>query len=243
MIIKCLDHGFVKLRNIAGPTRRLYNNDKTERLFDADDIDVAQAARMSIDALDSERPYADDIKLAKYLFKHAHTSPFEMIEVWIEVMVPIFVDRQMVRHRTWSRNESSGRYIVLPNKYYIPEVVGKRSKIKKQGQDSGLLITTQEWFKEALRDQCERSYFLYETALASDVAPEHARMILHLNHYVHWLGKVDLNNLFKFLTLRLDSTAQVEARVYARAIVDLLLPHIPGLMDIFLDIKSENNLT
>ena len=234
---KCLDHGFVKLRNISGPTRRLSNpgTPDTMRIFDADDIDVAQAARMSFNQMDSNRTYEQDMALAKYLFTHAHSSPFEMIQVWIECKVPIFVDRQMVRHRTWSRNESSGRYIVLPKEFYIPEVVGKVSVNKKQGQDNGLEPNTQEWFKQALCDQCEKSYYLYETALISDVAPEHARMFLHLNHYVYWLGRVDLSNLFKFLTLRLDEHAQIEARVYARAILDLIKPHLPGLTNIFLD--------
>ena len=234
--VNVLDHGFVRLRNLAGPTRREAGfNHETKRWidFDAIDIDVAQVARISFDQMDSERTYEQDMKLARYLLKHNHTSPFEMIQVWIEVAVPIFVDRQLVRHRTWRRNESSARYVVLPDKFYVPDQVGAKPKHKKQGQDSGLEENTQDWFRNSLREQCEKSYFLYETAIASGVANEHARLFLHLNHYVHWVGNVDLSNMFKFLRERGSDGAQVEARVYAAAILKLLKPHLPGLIQIF----------
>lgn len=243
--IKVLDHGFVTLRNLAGPTRRIYDGYSDsirddngffvgiERNFDADDTDPAQAARMSFEQMDSDRTYEQDMKLAKYLLTNGHTSPFEMICVWLEVKVPIFVDRQMVRHRTWSRNESSGRYITLPGEWYIPEVVGGKSPDKKQGQEDNLPPDVQSWFRKSLHSQCERSYGIYSEAIQQGVAPEHARMFLHVNHYVHWIGRVDLSNLFKFLALRTHEHAQIEARVYAQSIVNLLRPHLPGLMALF----------
>lgn len=126
--VNVLDHGFATLRNLAGPTRR------PDQAFDASDIDPAQAARMSFEQMDSERTYEQDMRLAKYLLTHGHTSPFEMVQVWVEVKAPIFVDRQMVRHRTWSRNESSGRYITLPEQWYIPDVLGAKATDKKQGR-------------------------------------------------------------------------------------------------------------
>lgn len=236
--IKVLDHGSVILRNLAGPTRRIAKwNTETElsntRPFDADDIDPAQAARMSFDQMDSSRTYEEDMKLNRYLLKNGHTSPFEMIQVWVEVKVPIFIDRQMVRHRTWRRNESSGRYIVLPDKWYIPAVVGGKAKDKKQGQEDNLEFYVQKNFQDVLQEQCKQSYASYQGFLAQGVAPEHARMFLHLNHYVHWIGNVDLHNLFSFLEKRTHSHTQVEARVYGEAIVALLRPHLPGLMWLF----------
>lgn len=244
-----LDHGSVTLRNLAGPTRRLFNpvgmNQKHDLLlgdeadfrcvrpFDADDTDPSQAARMSFGQMDSDRTYEQDMKLAEYLLVNNHTSPFEMIQVWIEVKVPIFVDRQMVRHRTWSRNESSARYITLPEKWYIPDGVGGKSANKKQGQEDNLPEELQMAFCVDLDNQCSRSYLLYKRYIDAGVAPEHARMFLHVNHYVHWLGSVDLSNMFKFLALRTHSHAQIEAQRYGFAIVDLLRPHLPGLMELF----------
>lgn len=241
--VKVLDHGFVKLRNLAGPTRRTHYkvwlddllHDRL-RAFDADDIDPAQAARMSFDQMDSERTYDEDMKLNAYLLRNDHTSPFEMIQVWVEVKVPIFIDRQLVRHRTWGRNESSGRYIVLPAEWYIPEVVGGKAPNKKQGQEDNLDAETQEWFKGHLAMSCERDYELYADAIKRGVAPEHARMFLHVNHYVHWLGTVNLGNMFKFLRLRDHSHAQVEAQKYAQAIITLLEPHLPGLMALYKEV-------
>jgi thymidylate synthase (FAD) len=231
-VVTVLDHGYVKLRNLAGPTRR-NQEDWPHYTFDACDIDPAQAARMSFEQFGSDRTYEEDMKLNEYLLKNMHTSPFEMIQVWVEVKVPIFVDRQLVRHRTWRRNESSGRYIVLPEEWYIPNVVGGKAPNAKQGQADNLPTATQEWFRRQLQYTCADSYKAYLIAMENGVAPEHARMFLHLNHYVHWLGNVDLGNMFHFLKLRAHSHAQVEAQAYAFAIIDLLRPHLPGLMGLF----------
>lgn len=237
--IKVLDHGYVTLRNLAGPTRRTgmtlsdVVNDTPLRDFDADDTDPANAARMSFEQADSGRTYDEDMRLNEYLLKNEHTSPFEMIQVWVEVKVPIFIDRQLVRHRTWRRNESSGRYIVLPDEWYIPEVVGGAAPNKKQGQEDNLPEDLQAHFKNTLDTLCRGSYAQYQNFIINGVAPEHARMFLHLNHYVHWLGNVDLGNMFRFLRLRTHSHAQVEARKYAEAIIELLRPHLPGLMGLF----------
>lgn len=225
--VKVLDHGSVILRNLAGPTRRW------DAEFDAHDIDPAQAARMSFEQMDSNRTYEQDMKLNRYLLSNGHTSPFEMVQIWVEVKVPIFVDRQLVRHRTWRRNESSGRYIILPDSWYIPEVVGGKAPNAKQGQADNLPEYIQGQFKLDLEEDCEKSYQKYLNYIEAGVAPEHARMFLHLNHYVHWLGNVDLGNMYKFLALRDHSHAQIEAQVYARAIIELLRPRLPGLMQLF----------
>lgn len=242
-----LDHGFVRLANLAGPVRRTTitgTNDDGDyacryRDFDADDTDPAKAARMSFDNFDEERTYEQDMKLSRYLLTNKHTSPFEMIQIWVEVKVPIFVDRQLVRHRTWRRNESSGRYIVLPDQWYIPDKVGGKPLIAKQGQSDGLDQATQDWFKDELEEQCRRGYDTYKTAINYGVAPEEARLFLHLNHYVHWLGNVDLANMFHFLSLRAHSHAQIQAQAYAYAIIDLLKPHLPGLMELFDEVVKQ----
>ena len=203
--MKVLDHGFVILRNVSGPTRR------PEQPFDAHDTDPSRAARMSFDAMDSDRTEDQDMKLADYLMRNWHTSPFEMIQVWLEMKMPIFVARQFVRHRTARLNEVSGRYVELPAEWYIPEVVGGKAASNKQGQEDNLDAATQRRFREELDWQCARSYHLYQRYLQQGVAPEHARMFLHLNHYTHWLWNQDLHNLMHLLSLRLDSHAQVEA--------------------------------
>lgn len=142
-------------------------------------------------------------------------------------------------HRTSSINEVSGRYVQLPNEWYIPEVVGGAAANKKQGQENNLPVEDQAWFKRKLVDQCNASYALYEAAIGRGVAMEHARLFLHLNHYTHWLFKMDLRNLMHFLALRDHSHAQVESREYARAIAELLEPHVPGLMNLYRELVRE----
>lgn len=236
--IQVLDHGFVTLRNIAGPTRRLQDYDVVgdlwaEREFDADDTDAANAARMSFDATDSGRTREQDLKLADYLLRNRHTSPFEQVQVWLEMKLPIFVARQFVRHRTVRLNEVSGRYVTLPAQWYIPEVVGGKPENKKQGQADNLDEGTQAEFKATLNRHCHDGYDSYIYAMGEGVAAEHARMLLSLNHYTHWLWNQDLHNLMHFLSLRDHSHAQVEAQAYAKAIDQLIRRVLPATMELY----------
>lgn len=222
-----LDHGFVKLRNLSGPTRRI------DQPFDAHDIDPANTARMSFDQMDSGRTMEDDLKLAKYLMKNWHTTPFEMIEVWVEMKMPIFVARQFVRHRTVSINEVSARYVTLPAEWYIPISVGGKPVNAKQGQSEGLSEEVQSLFKHNLYDSCSESYHKYLKFVEMGVANEHARMFLHVNHYTHWMWKQDLHNMMHFLSLRSGSHAQIEAQIYAEAIDQLIRAHLPNSMALY----------
>lgn len=224
--IDVLDHGFVILRNVAAQTRRF------DQEFDANDIDPANAARMSFDAMDS-RPEADDLKLARYLMKNWHTSPFEMVQIWMEVKLPIFVARQFVRHRTARLNEISGRYVTLPAEWYIPDVVGGKPADRKQGQDDNLPLEHQLWLQTRLGEQCAQSYCTYLEAIDRGVAAEHARLLLHLNHYTHWLWNQDLHNMMHLLALRVGSHAQVEAQAYAQAKLTLLERVLPNSIALF----------
>lgn len=230
--INVLDHGFVKLRNLSGPTRR-NTEDWPHNTFDADDIDPACTARISFDNLDAERSREQDLKLYEYLIKNKHNTPVEMVETWWEMKLPIFVARQFVRHRTATINEVSARYTVLPEEWYVPEVVGGKSKSNKQGQSDTLTEDLQNGFRIMLENHCRRSYDKYLYYLDKGVAPEHARLFLHVNHYTHWVWKQDLGNLMHFLSLRLHEHAQVEARIYAQAMYDLLKQYLPKSMELF----------
>jgi thymidylate synthase (FAD) len=236
MQIDCLDHGFVKVLNISGPVRRtcIADNGLVEmRNFDADSTDIARAARICFNNFEKERTREKDLGLVDYLIRNHHTSPVEMIEVWLEMKLPIFVARQFIRHRTATVNEVSGRYAILPEEWYIPETVGGKSSSNKQGQDDNLDIKVQKSFKQALDLNCKAAYNCYIHYLKDGVAPEHARLLLHVNHYTHWIWKQNLHNLFHFLALRLHEHAQVEARVYAEAIYTLMKEALPEVMEMF----------
>lgn len=232
-----LDHGFVRLHNLAGPVRRGGEDD----LFDADDTDPAHTARMSFHKMEADRTREDDLKLANYLMAHKHTTPFEMVTVWLEMKLPIFVARQFVRHRTVSINEVSARYVQLPAQWYIPEPehVGLRPANLKQGRElqwAELTPEQQETIHEhcrRLNDNCSKAYADYHWAVEHGIPPEVARLQLHVNHYTHWIWKQDLHNLMHFLSLRVDSHAQWEAQQYGQAVYKLLKQHLPHSMELF----------
>lgn len=229
--VNCLDHGYVALRNVSGPTPR------PDQLFDADDVDIAQAARYSFgDARNVDRTREQDVRLMQYLVKNRHTSPVEMLQLWFEFKLPIFVARQFMRHRMGTFNEVSGRYVQLPPDWYIPSVVGAKPNKEtgiKQGQVDNLDESMQQQFKILLNAHCQQGYETYERALQCNVAPEHARMLLSLNHYTVYLWKVDLHNLMGWMKLRRDPHAQAEAQVYANAVYNLVKQHLPEAINAF----------
>jgi len=228
--LSVLDHGSVRLANLAGPVRR------PNRDFDADDIDPALAARMSFDGGLEPRARELDLKLCDYLMKNRHTTPFEMIECWIEMEMPIFVARQFVRHRTAAINEVSARYVTLPEKWYIPDIriIGAKPKSVKQGRVIGSEPTLeQKLFACNLNSHCQNGYDQYKMAIADEIPNELARCFLSLNHYTHWLWKQDLHNIMGFLSLRVHGHAQYEAREYGEAVLQLLTSSLPESMELF----------
>ena len=229
--IPVLDHGFIRIHNIAGPTRRATELSQ----FDASDTDPANTARMSYNEMNGDRTYEDDLRLASYLMKNKHTSPFEMVTIWIEMKLPIFVARQWVRHRTASLNEMSGRYVQLPVEWYIPrpEAVGIKSASNKQGRNIEEDNTRAKMFCLHLDTECRSSYTAYESALRHGIPTELARLFLHLNHYTHWMWKQDLHNMMHLLSLREDSHAQYEIRQYAHAIAAELRKQLPHSMELY----------
>lgn len=222
---KVLDHGFVKLHNIASIVRRPLEQ------FDASDIDPSLVARMSMDDFAGQRKHEKDMKLVQYLFDHKHNTPIEFTSIWFEMKLPIFVARQIMRSRQPSFNEVSGRYVQLPKEFYIPEPehVGVKPDSIKQGRDitQRLDLSVVGHFIIDLKDACETNYSHYLHYLNAGVAPEIARSFLHVNHYTHFVMKTDLHNLFLFLKKRLASDAQFETTEYAKVMVKLLENVIP----------------
>lgn len=236
MQIDVLDHGYVKLLNISGPIRR------PDEPYDADDIDPAHAARVSYDASDKVHTRKSDLRLCEYLMKNRHTTPFEMIEIWLEMKMPIFAARQFVRHRTVSINEVSARYVTLPNEFYIPvpEAVGVKSASNKQGRTVGKQepadLRRAQAFAIILRNHSKLGYAQYEHALENGIPNELARCFLPLNIYTKWWWKQDLHNIMHFLRLRMDKGhAQWEAVEYGNAVFKILESVLPETMRAFRD--------
>lgn len=193
-----LDHGFVQYVDHMG----------------SDDT-VANAARVSYQGQKAKR---DNEGLIRYLIKHGHHTPLEQCSISFRLRAPIFVARQIFRHRTGKFNEISGRYALLKDEFYIPEVgrFNEQSTDNKQGSSDKVLLHA-DLYRNAFKENCEKAFELYNGAIESGLSKEVARIILPLNTYTEFVLTFDLRNLFHFLRLRLDSHAQWEVRQYAEA--------------------------
>ena len=183
------------------------------------------------------RTLRDTRGLLRYLLRHAHTSPFEQVCVTLDMKMPIFVARQLVRHRTQKLNEVSARYSVLPEEFYVPDLsqVCVQSDTNKQGRGEVLPLEVGEAVRENIKQHSENGFRLYRDLLERGVARETARMVLSLNTYTHWCTTWDAHNLLHMLRLRLDPHAQWEVREYARVISEIVRVWLPLTWEAFTD--------
>ena len=217
--IDCLDKGFVRLIDVMG-----------------DDAAIVQAARVSYGS--GTKKVLEDRGLIRYLLRHAHTTPFEMVEFKFHVKLPIFVARQWIRHRTANVNEYSGRYSEMKDEFYTPnpQDIRPQSVLNKQGRSEETLPEGMaEQAANAFKAGQDEAYAQYQEFLEMGIAREIARINLPVSNYTEWYWKIDLHNLFHFLRLRIDSHAQYEIRVFAEAIAELVKPFVPHAWEAFED--------
>ena len=216
--IKCLDKGFVRLVDSMG----------------GDDA-IVQAARVSY-GKGTAKVYQDR-GLIRYLMRHRHSTPFEMVEFKFHCKMPIFVARQWVRHRTANINEYSLRYSEARDEFYYPdpEHIEYQSALNKQGRmgavPEGLKQKVQNYFK----DISEKSFAMYSELNDAGVARELARALLPVNLYTEWYWKNDLHNLLHFIGLRSDSHAQYEIRVFSDAMAESVKAVAPFAWEAYQD--------
>lgn len=217
--IPCLDKGFIRLVDAMGG-----------------DEAIVQAARVSYGK--GTRKISQDRGLIRYLMRHQHTTPFEMVELKFHAKMPIFVARQWVRHRTANINEYSLRYSQARDEFYIPapEHVHFQSDVNKQGRlESDVPGELTEKVIRYFKEISEKSFALYSELNEAGIARELARAVLPVNLYTEWYWKNDLHNIFHFLNLRLDDHAQYEIREYAGAMAALVKEVAPIAFEAFED--------
>jgi thymidylate synthase (FAD) len=227
--VKLHDHGLIALVDVMP---RLVPVGSTA------DSAIVQAARVSYGQ--GTKKVSEDRGLIRYLLRHRHTTPVEMIEFKFHVVMPIFIARQWIRHRTANVNEYSARYSVVPDRFYIPTVdnVRAQSVTNRQGGDQPVDIGTAERFLEWLGES-EKQYERYQAHLDQGVTRELARIGLPINAYTEWYWKCDLHNTLHFLSLRMDAHAQQEIRDYADAMFALIQPIVPITAEAFMDYRMD----
>lgn len=217
------DYGYVELIDHMG-------NDKR----------IVECARESYDLSEKDITPEKIDHIIHLLINSGHSSPFEQVVFEFKIKCPIFVARQIVRHRTARMNELSARYTELKPEFFIPN----RESFKARGKSDteideiekkcGAFLEIDNKFNISVK----KSYDDYKEFLDKIGIPkELARIVLPLGIYTEFYWQMDLNNLMKFLYLRLDEHAQTETRQYAIAIYNLIKKYVPITMKYFISDK------
>lgn len=203
------------------------------RLVDhmGNDSAIVQAARVSYGQ--GTKTVNDDRALIRYLMRHKHTTPFEMVEFKFHVRVPIFVARQWLRHRSASVNEISARYSVIKDDFFIPDELRSQSMTARQGSHG--VVEGSELIRLKQKASCDLAFHTYDELVRRGVARELARTHLPQSTYTEFYWKINLHNLFHFLHLRMGNDAQSEIREPARAIFEIIKPIVPEACEAFQD--------
>lgn len=213
------------------------------------DLTVVNAARVSFDkesryvetVLDDgwvEYSLADkDAKLIKYLAEHDHLSPFGHCFASFRVTAPVFVSRQLVKHKFLRINEVSRRYVDTPPEFYQPKEWRGKPVNKKQGSDGVVNLDTYimwdnpvvgPWMVgEETEEWPNRALKLYNKLLEAGVAPEMARMVLPQNMMTSWYWSGSLDAFANMASLRLKPDAQYETRIVAEKISEIMAALFP----------------
>jgi thymidylate synthase (FAD) len=194
------------------------------------DLTVVNAARVSFGSR-SKVLEKRDHNLIRYLANHKHTSPFGHCFATFHVKAPIFVARQLVKHKFLRWNEISRRYVDNDPEFYVPELWRGRSVDKKQGSD-GVVYPFNGSENEFVNYTALR---VYKELLEEGVAPEQARMVLPQSTMTEWWWSGSLDAFADMCMLRCESDTQYETRMVANQIDKLMKEQYPTSWSALLD--------
>jgi thymidylate synthase (FAD) len=197
---------------------------------------IAQTARVSYGI--GTKKTRTDVSLLRYLVRHRHTSPLEHAEVVFYLKIPIFVARQLLRHRTANVNEYSARYSELSNEFYVPKAtyLAPQSTINRQGREGSYTSDEQELIRDSIMHAQETGHHAYRSLLTThNLSRELARIATSVGTYTEMYWKCDLHNFLHFLKLRMDEHAQQEIRDIATAMFECAAPFFPITIDAWKD--------
>jgi len=195
------------------------------------DLTVANAARVSFgktsemedDPWGPPKLKAKDDKLIRYLAKHRHISPFGHCFASFHVKAPIFVARQLVKHKFLRWNEISRRYVDDEPEFYAPDVWRGRSADKKQGSEGEVK------YEGPLGNYNQLD--IYKELLRVGIAPEQARMVLPQSTMTEWYWSGSLDAFARMCVLRCASDTQAETRIVADQISEKMKELFPVSWD------------
>jgi thymidylate synthase (FAD) len=220
-----------------------FTSDVNVELIDhmGDEGSIVRAARVS--TLGSAAEAEESKGLLAYLYNNGHASPFEHCVMTFRVEAPIFVTREMLRHRLSSFNEESGRYRELEGKFYMPDWERPLVQVGKVGAYEFEAGTEQDRadVSAAIEESCKVAWREYQYMLQQGIAREVARMVLPVNTYSTIYYTANLRSILNFLSLRVDwgedatfqSKPQHEIELVAVQIAWHVQKHYPTVFDLF----------
>jgi thymidylate synthase (FAD) len=255
--IPVLDKGHVRLVDVMGndtaivqAARVSYGLGISEHQWENEFCQVCGIETTEMGEGDPNHCRAGDRRLIRHLMSNRHTTPFEMCEIKLHVRVPMDAWRQWIRHRTASVNEFSTRYSEVPlTDRRTGTVIGlaetdelywrAQSTSNKQGSGEFLDHRIGAELTRGERELHTALIRAYENRISVGVSREQARKDLPLSTYTEAYWKTDLHNLFHFLSLRMDSHAQLEIRMFAEQIADIVKVWCPFAWEAFEDYRLE----
>ena len=197
------------------------------------DLSVVNAARVSFGKQQKTFNVEKDTRLIRYLAKHKHTSPFGHAFASFHVKAPVFVARQLVKHKFLRWNEISRRYVDEEPEFYVPDEWRGRSADKKQGSDGVVELPEyahirSDWKGYAgPRNYYKTAFHVYNDLLKNGVCPEQARMVLPQSMMTEWYWSGSLDAFADMCRLRNAPDTQAESREVAALISDKMVNLFP----------------
>ena len=180
-----------------------------------------------------------DFKLLRYLIAHKHDGPLEMVQYWFRLRAPVVVWWQLVRHRAFSYNLQSGRYVAFDEELYPPDVWRQQSTSNKQGSAGPLDDDMQAVLSDMFGEVAALGYEYYRQAIEMGAAKEQARLFLPAWASLYTgVVRADLRNLLHFLSLRTAPDAQAEIRAYAHAMAQFVEQHNPRTYALWRELRG-----
>jgi len=169
-------------------------------------------------------------KLLKYLIKHKHWSPFEMVSMCVELHTTRAIAPQILRHRSFSFQEFSQRYAIPTDTFatVVPELRRQDTK-NRQNSINDLASETQEYYKQRMDDHFREAVNLYESLLHSGVAKECARSVLPLNTVTRLYMSGTIRSWLHYCDLRCANGTQEEHKQIADSVKEILTEQLPTI--------------
>lgn len=210
---------------------------KVELLWVAgDDLEVVNDARVShaaehdVFTTEAKAGQQSDAGLVKFLQRNEHWTPFAGSMIKLRIKMPIYIAREWYRHEVgFNRNEVSRRYVKITPEFYLPTQLRQAPKPgeNKQGMQDAPIVEFNGAYVVTMNDIMEEAVNQYDSLIASNVAPEQARVILPQSMYTEFRETASLAAYMRLCKQRISPNAMLECRRYAEAVYTLIQPFFP----------------